>query len=54
MGWGNLRHMSNAAFLILVGAKGASGRTRDVMVCWAHGQLHYALGEAGAWLGWWG
>ena len=47
LGWGNLRHMGNAAFLVLIGAKGESGAERDRLVCWAHGQLHYALGDTG-------
>jgi hypothetical protein len=39
--------MGNAAFLVLVGAKGETGAERDRLVCWAHGQLQYALGDAG-------
>ncbi|GBF96180.1 endoglucanase A, partial [Raphidocelis subcapitata] len=46
-GWGSLRHMGGAAFLALVGAKGDSGEARDKAVCWAHGQIAYALGDAG-------
>lgn len=48
LGWGNLRHMANAAFLALIGAKDAAGGERERLVCWAHGQVQYALGEAGA------
>lgn len=44
---GSLRHMSNAAFLLLVYAKQLSGISRDRAVCFAHGQMRYALGEAG-------
>lgn len=47
LGWGNLRHMGNAAFLVLIGAKAEGGAERDRLVCWAHGQLQYALGDAG-------
>ncbi|WIA17948.1 hypothetical protein OEZ85_009440 [Tetradesmus obliquus] len=46
-GWGSLRHMSNAAFLLLVYAKQLSGISRDRAVCFAHGQMRYALGEDG-------
>lgn len=39
--------MGNAAFLVLIGAKAEGGAERDRLVCWAHGQLQYALGDAG-------
>ena len=43
--------MANAAFLVLVGAKGAAGAERERLVCWAHGQIQYALGDGGEWGG---
>ena len=49
LGWGNLRHMGNAAFLVLIAAKDKSGYERDRLVCWAHGQIQYALGDGGEW-----
>jgi hypothetical protein len=39
--------MSNAAFLLLVYAKQLSGSSRDRAICFAHGQIRYALGDAG-------
>lgn len=49
LGWGDLRHMGNAAMLVLWGAKTESDQAkRDRMVCWAHGQIQYALGDGGA------
>lgn len=39
--------MGNAAFLLLVYAKQLSGADRDRVVCFAHGQLRYALGDTG-------
>ncbi|KIZ01815.1 Endoglucanase E-4 [Monoraphidium neglectum] len=48
LGWGNLRHMGNAAALVLWGAKSEGNKgERDRLVCWAHGQISYALGEGG-------
>jgi hypothetical protein len=48
LGWGNLRHMANAAFLVLLGAKTMPpGAERDRLQCWAHGQVQYALGDGG-------
>jgi hypothetical protein len=39
--------MSNAAFLMLVYSKQLTGSSRDRAVCFAHGQIRYALGDAG-------
>ncbi|KAI8474345.1 MAG: endo-beta-1,4-glucanase [Monoraphidium minutum] len=47
LGWGNLRHNGNAQLLALWGAKGEGGGERERLTCWAHGQMHYMLGEGG-------
>jgi hypothetical protein len=40
--------MGNAAALVLWGAKSEGNKgERDRLVCWAHGQISYALGEGG-------
>lgn len=54
LGWGNLRHMCDAAMLALVASKYEKDTAkRDQLVCWAHGQMHYALGDTGAWVPGW-
>lgn len=44
---GSLRHMANAAFLLMVYSKQLDGYLRAKAICFAHGQIRYALGDAG-------
>ncbi|KAF8062061.1 celZ [Scenedesmus sp. PABB004] len=46
-GWGSLRHAANAALLMLIHATRLDAPRRDRAVCFAHGQIRYALGDAG-------
>lgn len=47
-GWGNLRHSANAAFMMLLHAKGANASEAAGCVQWARHQVDYMLGLGGS------